>query len=219
MRSRALRGRTMRTTRRPEEGCTPDSPCTTGHCLSPHRSNAPVNTAVMATNDSADSHRWPSMISQGEGCATCLASPPNYPQTGTLAKPQTTPSRNRVITINGRWGGCRLGGRCIRLISTRTLSPALADSTGMNVCTGEHKTQGGRRNRGGSALASLRGEGRERERERRRRGASTEMRNEERRCAAASSRWGGHDERPSPPVARARETEAVRREVRSSVAP
>ena len=67
MRSRALRGRTMRTTRRPEEGCTPDSPCTTGHCLSPHRSNAPVNTAVMATNDSADSHRWPSMISQGEG--------------------------------------------------------------------------------------------------------------------------------------------------------
>ena len=49
------------------------------HCLSPHRSNAPVNTAVMATNDSADSHRWPSMISQGEGCATCLATQPNYP--------------------------------------------------------------------------------------------------------------------------------------------
>ena len=30
MRSRALRGRTMRTTTGPEEGCTPDSPCTTG---------------------------------------------------------------------------------------------------------------------------------------------------------------------------------------------
>ena len=67
-----------------------------------------------------------------------------------------------------------------------------------------------------SRLAEGRGE---RERERRRRGASTEMRNEEQRCAAASSRWGGHDERPSPPVARARETGAVRREVRSSVAP
>ena len=56
-------------------------------------------------------------------------------------------------------------------------------------------------------LRSLLAEGRgERERERRRCGASTEMRNEEQRCAAASSRWAGHGERPSPPVARARET-------------
>ena len=45
----------------------------------------------------------PCALSTGRAKAARL-SDHTLTQTETLAKPQTTPSRNRVITINGRWG-------------------------------------------------------------------------------------------------------------------